>query len=72
MIANQADQCINILSSPQLPDSDQLLKEMVVWCQRWDKVYGHDARELYPEFSEILDRYEYSIPGKFWVHPKKK
>ena len=63
MVANQADQCINILSSPQLHNSDQLLKEMVVWCQRWDNVYGYNARELYPEFSEILDRYEYSIPG---------
>lgn len=60
MIANQADQCINILSSPQLPNSEQLLKKMVVWCQRWDKLYGYNARELYPELLEILDRYEYS------------
>ena len=62
IIASQADQCINILSSPQLPDSNRLLKEMVVWCQRWDNLYGYDARALYPEFFEILDRYEYSIP----------
>jgi hypothetical protein len=30
-------------------------------CERWDRVYGYDARKLYPEFQEILDRYDYSI-----------
>lgn len=61
IIASQANQCINMLNSPKPADSEQLLKEMVAWCQRWDRVYGYNAKELYPEFSTILDRYGYDI-----------
>lgn len=59
IILSQIDQCLNMLSQDQLPHSDQHLKDMVVWCQKWDRVYGYDARELYPELTEILDQYGY-------------
>jgi uncharacterized Fe-S cluster-containing radical SAM superfamily protein len=59
IIASQADQCINMLSSSGPADSEAQLKTMVAECRRWDRVYGYDARKLYPEFVEILDRYGY-------------
>jgi len=59
IILSQIDQCLNMLQQDQLPNSDQHLKEMVAWCQKWDNVYGYNARELYPELTEILDQYGY-------------
>jgi sulfatase maturation enzyme AslB (radical SAM superfamily) len=59
IILSQIDQCLNMLSQDQLPNSDQHLKEMVAQCRRWDNVYGYDARVLYPELTEILDQYGY-------------
>lgn len=61
IILSQIDQCLNMLSQDQLPDSDQHLKDMVAWCQKWDRVYGYNACELYPEFQEILDCYDYKL-----------
>jgi sulfatase maturation enzyme AslB (radical SAM superfamily) len=59
IILSQIDQCLNMLSQDQLPDSEQHLKDMVAWCQKWDNVYGYNARELYPELTEILNQYGY-------------
>ena len=59
IIASQADQCINMLTSPRPVDSEEQLKTMVAQCRRWDRVYGYDARKLYPEFATILDCYGY-------------
>jgi sulfatase maturation enzyme AslB (radical SAM superfamily) len=59
IILSQIDQCLNMLSQEQLPESDRHLKEMVAWCRKWDNVYGYNARELYPELTEILDQYGY-------------
>ena len=61
IVANQIDQCIKILNSPQSKHSDGLLKDMVEHCQRWDKIYGYDAQQLYPELSEIFQKYDYTI-----------
>lgn len=59
IILNQIDQCLNMLQQDQLPNSDQHLKEMVAWCRKWDNLYGYNARDLYPELTEILDQYGY-------------
>jgi hypothetical protein len=59
IIASQADQCIAMLTSPRPADSKKQLMTMVAECRRWDRVYGYDARKLYPEFATILDRYGY-------------
>jgi hypothetical protein len=58
IIKSQIDLCINLLQSP-CPDNNELLKEMVAHCRRWDDVYGYNARELYPELTDILDCYDY-------------
>jgi sulfatase maturation enzyme AslB (radical SAM superfamily) len=59
IILSQIDQCLIMLQQDQLPNSDQHLKDMVVWCRKWDNLYGYNARDLYPELTEILDQYGY-------------
>lgn len=59
IIKTQAMQCIDILTTDTPEDSEQQLEKMVSWCRRWDAVHGLDARRLYPEFQEVLDRYGY-------------
>jgi len=59
IILSQVDQCLNMLQQDQLANSDQHLKEMVAWCRKWDDVYEYNARDLYPELTEILDQYGY-------------
>lgn len=49
----------NILESPQPLDANNLLKSFVSHCNRWDKIYGLDARKLYPELATVWDHYGY-------------
>lgn len=59
ILKTQIQQCQALLETDTPGDSEQALADMVSWCRRWDDVYGHDARALYPEFQEILDRHGY-------------
>lgn len=52
IIKNQIDQCIAVLTSPRLKNSDQLLTDMVAWCKKWDIIHGYNALDLYPELAE--------------------
>jgi hypothetical protein len=61
VIKEQINMCLSILQSPTPGDSEQQLEILVRHCEKWDRVYGYDARTLYPEFQQILDRYDYSI-----------
>jgi len=63
VVKHEAEMCMNILQTPTPADSEQQLAEMVRHCERWDRVYGYDARVLYPEFDGILERYGYDISG---------
>jgi hypothetical protein len=63
IISGQIAQCINILNAPRPADSEERLAEMVQHCERWDRVYGYDARVLYPEFDSILEQHGYDISG---------
>lgn len=59
IIKDQVIMCMNILESTTTDNSNELLKEMVAQCRRWDNVYGYNARALYPELTEIFDQYGY-------------
>jgi uncharacterized Fe-S cluster-containing radical SAM superfamily protein len=61
IIASQANQCINMLTSPRPADSEEQLRTMVAQCQRWDRIYGYNAKLLYPEFVAILDQHSYDL-----------
>ena len=60
-VKEQAIMCLSVLQTPTPNDSAEQLAKMVRHCERWDRVYGYNARELYPEFQEILDEYGYDI-----------
>lgn len=55
MISMYADQAINLLDQEESDGIGAMVQHM----KRWDKVYGYDARELYPELREILDEHGY-------------
>lgn len=59
IIKKQVDMCLNILSTAAPDDAEQQLKLMVDTCRRWDLIYRYDARELYPELSEVFDAHGY-------------
>ena len=61
VIREQVEMCRDILSTPTPSDAEEQQQALVQHCSRWDQVYGLNARELYPEWTSILDRYGY--PG---------
>ena len=62
-IKNYAEMCIGLLSAAAPHNNEKLLADMVDHCQRWDQVYGMDARKLYPEWADILERHSYDLPS---------
>lgn len=60
-VKEQVLMCLNVLTTVSPADSDKQLEAMARHCERWDRVYGYDARDLYPEFREILERYGYDV-----------
>jgi hypothetical protein len=61
VIRHEIDLCLNLLSQPEPEDMHQRWTDMVRWCQRWDQIHGLDAREIYPEFAELLQSYHYAV-----------
>lgn len=59
IVSQQAHMCLNILSAPAPENVQQLQADLVQHCRKWDRVYGYDARSLYPELMEIWDQYDY-------------
>jgi hypothetical protein len=59
IVKEHVQMCMNVLSTATPDHAPQLYKELVVHCQRWDQIYGYDARKLYPELSMIWDQYGY-------------
>jgi len=59
VIKEQAQLCLSLLNSATPSDSEQQLKALVDHCRQWDKVYKLDARSLYPELTDVWDRYAY-------------
>ena len=58
VLKGYTQQAIALLDQPKI-DNEELLKELVDHMKKWDKVYGYNAREIYPELAEILDQHEY-------------
>lgn len=58
-IKQEAEMCLQLLSTPAPFDIETQLQAMVEHCRRWDQVYQLDARKLYPELVEVWDRYAY-------------
>jgi hypothetical protein len=63
VIKQQALMCLNVLQTPAPADSAAAQADLVQHCSKWDQVYGLNARELYPEFEQMLDQHGYRVPG---------
>ena len=61
IIKEQAQMCLSVLQTPATADQEIQLQNLVNHCKKWDDVYGYNARDLYPEFTQILDQYGYDI-----------
>jgi hypothetical protein len=59
VIKEQATMIKHMLGSPAPVNADSLLKKLVDHCAKWDKVYGLDARELYPELETVWTQHGY-------------
>jgi len=59
IIKEQIQMCMNILCTDTPDHADQQYQQLVDHCSRWDKIYGYDARELYPELKMIWDQHGY-------------
>jgi organic radical activating enzyme len=59
IVKEQALMCIDVLSATTPTDNEDQLRQLVEHCKKWDAVYNLNARELYPELSEIWDKYGY-------------
>lgn len=59
VVKQEAKMCLHLLAQPEPADIAQQLRAMVDHCRRWDRVYGLDARVLYPELADVWDAYGY-------------
>ena len=59
VVKEHIEMCVNILSTTTPDDVQEYYKELVTHCQKWDQIYGYDAKKLYPELSMIWDQYDY-------------
>ena len=59
VVKEHIEMCVNILSTATADDVQQQYQALVKHCQKWDQIYGYDARKLYPELSMIWDQYDY-------------
>lgn len=58
---NQIITALSSLDSCNIKHQDKLLAEFCQHLSRWDKVYGYDAKEIYPELTEIFKQYFYDL-----------
>lgn len=59
VIKHHAQTCLSMLNTSLPVDATLQHKTLVEHCRKWDAVYNFDARELYPELSDIWDKYDY-------------
>ena len=59
VVREHAEMCLGILQTPTPQDSETQLQALVEHCRKWDRVYHLNACTLYPEWSAILDKYNY-------------
>jgi pyruvate-formate lyase-activating enzyme len=58
---NQITQILNMLDAPEPENCEALRTQLVQHLNRWDPVYKFNARELYPELRDMLDKHGYNV-----------
>lgn len=59
IVKDQAELYVSLLNTPTPDNVEIQYKLLVEHCRKWDAVYNFNARELYPELSEIWNKYGY-------------
>lgn len=59
IVKQEATMCVGVLELPAPDNVEELLGQLVEHCRRWDQVYNLNARNLYPELTDVWDRYAY-------------
>jgi sulfatase maturation enzyme AslB (radical SAM superfamily) len=58
-IKEEAVMCKNLLLAQSSTDSSLAHRQLVDHCQKWDRVYGYNAKAMYPELKSIWEKYGY-------------
>jgi len=56
---NELMTAYNMIQQPEPENVESLQQEMVWWLSKWDKEFGHNAKDHYPEWKDFLDKYGY-------------
>jgi MoaA/NifB/PqqE/SkfB family radical SAM enzyme len=59
IVKQEATMCVGVLELAAPDNVEELLGQLVEHCRRWDQVYNLNARNLYPELTDVWDRYAY-------------
>jgi len=52
---------INMLNAAEPNNVAELKQQLSTWLQRWDREYGLNAHDYYPEYREFLDAIQYRV-----------
>jgi len=61
MLARHTETVINMLSAPEPSNVAELQQQLMHWLIKWDREFGLDAGEFYPEYSEFLTTNGYQV-----------
>lgn len=61
MLARHTETVINMLSAPEPSNVAELQQQLIHWLIKWDREFGLDAGEFYPEYSEFLTTNGYQV-----------
>lgn len=59
IINSQIQQIINVLGQSAPDDQESLLDNLVTQCRKWDQEFNFNARMLYPELTDVWNKYGY-------------
>jgi molybdenum cofactor biosynthesis enzyme MoaA len=58
---NELNTAFNMLKSQEPTNAQELQKQMVYWLAKWDKAFGLNAHDYYPDWSQFLNANGYQV-----------
>jgi sulfatase maturation enzyme AslB (radical SAM superfamily) len=60
-LVRECNSIIKFLDDPEPVNKEQLRAELIVWLNKWDRIYKLNATKIYPEYKEFFQKYGYEI-----------
>ena len=60
-LLRECNSMIKFLDDPEPVNKEQLRAELIVWLNKWDRIYKLNATKIYPEYKEFFQKYGYEI-----------